>query len=34
MYSFFYDNDYKNRIDKYNSEDKSKKNIFILRKSV
>ncbi len=31
---FFNDNDYKNRIYKYNSEDKLKKNIFILRKSV
>ncbi len=25
VFIFFYDNDYKNRIDKYNSEDKSKK---------
>ncbi len=34
VFIFFNDNDYKNRIYKYNSEDKSKKNIFILRKSV
>ncbi len=34
VFIFLNDNDYKNRIDKYNSEGRIKKNCFILRKSV